>query len=279
MGERYSVSLLKELPDLNSVWCSINISPLRGCFLDRLLRGAGRNQFHFRYPGVNAWAREIVRMTLIKICGITNLEDARAATEAGADMLGFNFYGPSPRFIEPSHAREIIEELQSELEYSPQAPIMVAVFVNESSPEALVRIAGESGVYAVQLHGDESAEYCQTVKRIWRDGLLIIKALRVDPTFDPQQVGTYEADAIMLDSFHSQLWGGTGQVIDWSVARRAREIFPCLFLAGGLSPENVAKAIAEVQPFAVDACSSLESLPGRKDPERMKAFVRAVRSS
>src|SRR5207253_9850973 len=89
-------------------------------------------------------------------------------------------------------------------EYSPQAPIMVAVFVNESSPEALVRIAGESGVYAVQLHGDESAEYCQTVKRIWRDGLLIIKALRVDPTFDPQQVGTYEADAIMLDSFRSE---------------------------------------------------------------------------
>ena len=218
-------------------------------------------------------------MTLIKICGITNLADARAAIEAGADMLGFNFYQPSPRFIEPGQARKIIEELQSELEYSPQAPMMVGVFVNESSPEALAQIANESGVNAAQLHGDETIEFCSAVKRIWRDGLLIIKALRVDANFDPQEVGTYEADAIMIDSFHSQLWGGTGQVIDWSVARRAREIFPCLFLAGGLSPENVAKAIAEVQPFAVDACSSLESLPGRKDPERMKAFVRAVRSS
>ena len=218
-------------------------------------------------------------MTLVKICGITNLEDARAAIEAGADMLGFNFYRASPRFIEPSHAQEIIAELELELEHSPKALMMVGVFVNEGSPEALVRIAEESGVYAAQLHGDESAEYCQTVKQTWRDGLLIIKALRVDANFDPQHVGTYQADAIMLDSFHSQLWGGTGHVFDWSMARRVREIFPRLFLAGGLSSENVAEAIAEVRPFAVDACSSLESSPGRKDPERMKAFVRAVRSS
>src|SRR3989442_11052356 len=100
-------------------------------------------------------------MTLIKICGITNLEDARAAIEAGADMLGFNFYRPSPRFIEPSQAREIIGELELELEleleHSPKAAMMVGVFVNEGSPEALVRIAEESGVYAAQLHGDESA--------------------------------------------------------------------------------------------------------------------------
>src|SRR3989441_8799998 len=181
---------------------------LRG-FFDGLLKEAGRNQFNFRYPGVNAWAREnsTVRMSLIKICGITNLEDARAAIEAGADMLGFNFYRPSPRFIEPSHAREIIEELELELEHSPKAAMMVGVFVNEPSPEALVRIAEESGVYAAQLHGVESAEYCQAVKRIWGDAQLIIKALRVDANLDPQEVGTYEADAIMLDSFHSQLWG------------------------------------------------------------------------
>jgi len=218
-------------------------------------------------------------MTLIKICGISNLEDARAAIEAGADMLGFNFYRPSPRFIEPSRARKIIEDLELESEHSREAAMMVGVFVNEGSPEALVRIAEESGVCAAQLHGDESAEYYQTVKQTWRDGLLIIKALRVDTNFDPQHVATYEADAIMLDSFHAQLRGGTGQVIDWSVARRARDAFPRLILAGGLSPENVAEAIAEVQPFAVDACSSLESSPGRKDPERIKAFVRAVRSS
>jgi len=218
-------------------------------------------------------------MTLIKICGITNPEDARAAIEAGADMLGFNFYRPSPRFIEPDDARKIIEELQSELENSPEAPMMVGVFVNESSPEALVRIARESGVTAAQLHGDESKEFYSAVKRIWPDGRLIIKAFRVDATFDPREVATYEADAIMLDSFHTQLWGGTGQVIDSSVARRAREIFPRLILAGGLSPENVAEAIAEVQPFAVDACSSLESSPGRKDLKRVSAFVRAARGS
>src|SRR6266571_3067099 len=207
-------------------------------------------------------------MTLVKICGITNLEDARSAIEAGADMLGFNFYRPSPRFIEPSHVREIIGELELELEHSPKAAMMVGVFVNEGSPEAVVRIAEESGVYAAQLHGDESAEYCQTVKQTWREGLLIIKALRVGANFDPRHVGTYEADAIMLDSFHTQLRGGTGHVVDWSVARRTRELFPRLFLAGGLSPENVAEAIREVQPYAVDACTSLESSPGRKDVAR-----------
>src|SRR5438128_4287643 len=105
------------------------------------------------------------------------------------------------------------------------------------------------------------------------------KYVQVGAKFYQQHVATYEAAAIMLDSFHSQLRGGTGQVIDWSMARRARETFPRLILAGGLSPENVAEAIAEVQPFAVDACSSLESSPGRKDPERIRAFVRAVRSS
>lgn len=220
-------------------------------------------------------------MVKVKICGITNLEDARAAIEAGADMLGFNFYRPSPRFIEPSQAREIIEELQLQFEPEdpPKAAMMVGVFVNEGSPEALVRIAEESGVYAAQLHGDESAEYCQTVKQTWRDGLLVIKALHVGANFDIREVGTYDADAIMLDSLHSHLRGGTGHVFDWSMARRVREMFPLLILAGGLSPENVAEAIAEVRPFAVDACSSLESSPGRKDPERMKAFVRAVRSS
>ncbi len=218
-------------------------------------------------------------MTLVKICGITNLEDARAAIEAGADMLGFNFYGRSPRFIEPGHARKIIEELQSELEHSPQSPMMVGVFVNENSPGAVARIAEESGVYAAQLHGDESLEFCKELKRIWRDVLLIIKALRVGPDFEPSEVGAYEADAIMLDSFQSHLWGGTGHVFDWSVARRAREIVPRLILAGGLSPENVSEAIAEVHPYAVDACSALETSPGQKDPERMKAFVSAVRSS
>src|SRR5256884_8105659 len=131
-----------------------------------------------------------------------------------------------------SDARKIIEELQSELENSPEAPMMVGVFVNESSPEALVRIARESGVTAAQLHGDESKEFYSAVKRIWPDGRLIIKAFRVDATFDPREVATYEADAIMLDSFHTQLWGGTGQAIDSPVARPARRIFSRFLLSG-----------------------------------------------
>jgi phosphoribosylanthranilate isomerase len=218
-----------------------------------------------------------VNLVKAKICGITNLEDARAAIAAGADMLGFNFYRPSPRFIEPAHARQIIDEARSGLEGN-QTVMMVGVFVNESSPGDVIRVAHESGVDAAQLHGDESIEFCGDLARHWSDGFLI-KVLRVDERFVPEQARAYPTDAIMLDAFHAELRGGTGQVIDWSVARRVRELVPCLFLAGGLSPENVAEAIKQVAPYAVDACSSIESSPGVKNLERVNAFVAAVHSS
>ena len=214
-------------------------------------------------------------MTLVKICGITNLDDARAAIAAGADMLGFNFYRPGPRFIEPLEVREIIASLATETVGRPIATI--GVFVNEASPAAVMRIVKESGVSGVQLHGDESIEFCHDLKLLLKDRFLI-KVLRVTDTFAPGDVQQYRADAIMLDAFHGELRGGTGKTIDWDIGSSARALVPRLFLAGGLSPENVAHAIAQVNPYAVDACSSLESVAGQKDAERMNAFVQAVRN-
>jgi phosphoribosylanthranilate isomerase len=217
-------------------------------------------------------------MIRIKICGITNLTDARAAVDAGADMLGFNFFRPSPRFIEPHDARKIIARLRTELATGVRPLTIVGVFVNEPSPESVVRFAEETGIDAAQLHGDESVEFCRRVKQL-RPELTVIKVLRAGDGFEPDEAVRYDVDAIMLDTFHPRLRGGTGSVFDWTVGRRIREVVPRLFLAGGLSPENVAKAIAEVRPDAVDACSSIESSPGLKDAELMKAFVSAVRSS
>ena len=214
-------------------------------------------------------------MTLVKICGITNLHDARAAIAAGADLLGFNFYRPSPRFIEPADVRKIIDSLA--LETLDQSIGTIGVFVNEESPAAVLRIVKESGVNGVQLHGDESIEFCRDLKLLLKDRFLI-KVLRVGDTFAPTDVQGYDADAIMLDAFHVELRGGTGKIIDRDLGRSASALVPRLFLAGGLSPENVSQAIAHVNPYAVDACSSLESSPGQKVAERMNAFVQAVRN-
>ena len=214
-------------------------------------------------------------MTLVKICGVTSLDDARAALDAGADMLGFNFYRQSPRFIEPIAVRKILESLRSERRDEPVTA--VGVFVNEPSPDAVMEFVAAAGLDAVQLHGDESVEFCQRLRKLL-SGKSLIKVLRVIGRFTPTETEAYDADAIMLDSFHGEMRGGTGHVFDWAIARSVRDSVPRLFLAGGLSPENVARAIAQVQPYAVDACSSLESSPGQKDVERMKAFVQAVRN-
>jgi phosphoribosylanthranilate isomerase len=213
-------------------------------------------------------------MVKVKICGITNSEDAVAAIEAGAEMLGFNFYRPSPRYVEPDRAREIIDHLRSNAQHNPAT--MVGVFVDESI-DSVVRIVNEASLDAVQLHGEESPEFCAELKSLLPDKDLV-KALRVNGSFDPQTASRYSVQAIMLDAFHEQLRGGTGRVIDWDIARTVRDLVPQLFLSGGLSADNVAEAISRVQPFAVDACSSLESSPGRKDPTRVEEFVRAVRN-
>jgi len=203
-------------------------------------------------------------MVRVKICGITNLEDARASIDAGAHALGFNFYPPSPRYIEPSAARRIIEQL-------PASILCVGVFVNLPDAEQVKRLASEASVQAVQLHGDESPEYCQNLKDIF-----VIKALRVNSEFEPERAARYETEAVLLDGFSPVAFGGVGQRFDWSVAMRTRELVGKLFLAGGLNADNVAAAIKLVQPYAVDACSGLESIPGRKDMVKVRAFIAAA---
>lgn len=205
-------------------------------------------------------------MTLVKVCGITNLEDALAAVEAGADMLGFNFYARSPRYVTPAAAREIIGRL-------PEGFECVGVFVNEPSPESAARAAREAGVSAAQLHGDETPEFCRALA-----GLRTIKALRVREGYAPESAAGFGADAVLLDAYSPEAFGGTGHTFDWSLARATRELVPRLILAGGLRPENVAAAVGAVAPYAVDVCSGVETSPGRKSLRLMRDFVAAVRS-
>ena len=209
-------------------------------------------------------------MTLVKICGITNLDDALAAVEAGADALGFNFYQRSPRHIRPETARAIIERL-------PEGVLTIGVFVNEEL-DAVEQTAAATGVSALQLHGNESPEYCKALA-----GRYVIKAFAASEQFAPETVLHYVVEAVMLDAFDRKaaggVGGGTGKLSNWSIANRTRELFPKLFLAGGLSPENVAEAIERVRPYAVDACSRLESVPGRKDHARIQAVVAAARAA
>lgn len=206
-------------------------------------------------------------MTFIKICGITNLEDARLSVAAGADALGFNFYRPSPRYINPPAARGIIEQLSDSV-------LTVGVFVNVESPALVEQIANEAGVAALQLHGDESPDYCRELSNRY-----VIKVLAAGNEFKPEDALDYDVEAIMLDAFDSKLRGGTGRTIDWSRARQTRNLVSRIILAGGLTPENVGEAISIADPYGVDACSALESVPGKKIPERVYAFVRAVRAA
>jgi phosphoribosylanthranilate isomerase len=206
-------------------------------------------------------------MVQIKICGITNLNDALACAAAGANLLGFNFYPGSPRYLEPVAARDIVAQLPASI--SP-----VGVFVNAGTPNDVARVADIAGVAALQLHGDESPSYCRELA-----GRFVIKALRADEAFKPESARDYATDALLLDSFDMHLAGGTGKVFDWSLARRTSKLVPKLFLAGGLGPENIAEAVASVQPYGVDACSRLESSPGRKDVARVRAFIQAIRGS
>lgn len=193
----------------------------------------------------------------LKVCGITSLEDALASIECGAEFLGFNFYRKSPRYISPEAARTIIEQL-------PSGVITVGIFVNEAQPQDVLEILKVSGVQLAQLHGDEDADYCAAV-----GAERVIKALRVGEGFDVRQVLSYPAWAILLDAFDKNLYGGTGKTANWEVAREAAKLTR-LFLAGGLSPENIAEAIQAVEPFAVDVNSSVETAPGKKDADRLR---------
>jgi phosphoribosylanthranilate isomerase len=206
-------------------------------------------------------------MVKVKICGITNWTDARRAVAAGADFLGFNFYPPSPRYIPPAKARRIARRLPKSIE-------IVGVFVNETE-ERMLKIARAVGLDYLQLHGDESPE---TVSRLKRS-LPVIKALRVQKFFRSAQLTQFKrASAFLLDGFQARRYGGTGKTFNWGVARRAKRNGR-IFLAGGLTPQNVAAAIRAADPYAVDVCSGVEARPGKKDPVRIIAMLQAVKNS
>ena len=202
-------------------------------------------------------------MTRVKVCGITNVEDGRLALDLGADMLGFNFYTKSPRHVSLRSARDIIAELQPDT-------LMVGVFVNESI-DRILETAGLANLGAIQLHGDESAQFVDALRK--RTDCKIVKALRVTADFGWEDAVNYDAHAILLDSYSAHDRGGTGKTFDWNVAKTVSKFVDELWLAGGLTSDNVQDAIAEVQPYAVDACSSLESALGVKDPELLRRFI------
>jgi phosphoribosylanthranilate isomerase len=209
-------------------------------------------------------------MVKVKICGITNWMDARRAIDSGADLLGFNFVATSPRYVTPAKARRMVMRLPGNIS-------AVGVFANESE-EAMLEIARSVGLDQLQLHGDESPAM---VARLARSGrrLGVIKAVRVKKPFRARQLAAFKrADAILLDGFSRKARGGTGKTFDWRVARRAKR-HGRIFLAGGLTPENVGEAIRTARPYAVDVCSGVESRPGKKDPQRMKNLVRAVKAT
>ena len=201
----------------------------------------------------------------IKVCGITSLEDALLCASLGVDALGFNFYSASPRCLEPRKAREIIRRL-------PPFITCVGVFVNEPDPRDAREKAREAGVEWLQLHGDESPEYCSRLA-----GSPLIKALRLGDRLPPE-LGDYDVRAILLDTHDDERFGGTGRTFRWDLALPVAKLRPVI-LAGGLSPENVAAAIITAKPYAVDVCSGIEAAPGRKDPARLEAFVREVRNA
>lgn len=206
-------------------------------------------------------------MVKVKICGITNLKDARQAIDAGATFIGFNFYKRSPRYLSPSAAKRIIQRL-------PKKVKAVGVFVNETEDKMLT-IARHIRLSHVQLHGEESPE---TVARLQRQ-LPVIKAIRVRKSFSTSELVCYKSvSAFLLDGFDRRRRGGSGKSFRWNIARHAKRAGH-IFLAGGLSPANVGDAIRSARPYAVDVCSGVEAKPGKKDPVAVSNFMRAVRAA
>ncbi len=201
--------------------------------------------------------------TPIKICGITRLKDALLAVELGAAALGFNFYKPSPRYIEPREASKIIQKL-------PPFVTAVGVFANEKDAARVRRVARGARVRAVQLHGPAPSLAGRPFKNF-----LLIRAVAVGEKFNPRRLKKLACDAILLDTADAALFGGTGKSFDWNFARNLSEHLPVI-LAGGLTPENVGRAIRKVRPFAVDVASGVESSPGVKDEKKLRKFFAAV---
>ena len=200
----------------------------------------------------------------VKICGITNRDDALCAVDAGADAVGFIFYEKSPRYVPPETVGEIVAEL-------PPFVTPVGVFVNapEARIDAVVKLAG---LRAIQLHGDEPPEACLG------HAVPVIRVLRVGADFAPESMRSYLVDTFLLETEKVGYYGGTGETFDWSKAIAAKEMGRVV-LAGGLTPDNVGEAIQAVRPYAVDVGSGVEKEPGIKDHYKVKQFLKVVREA
>jgi phosphoribosylanthranilate isomerase len=198
-------------------------------------------------------------MVKVKICGITNIEDALHAAGCGADALGFVFYDRSPRCLTPEAARGIIAEL-------PPFVTAVGLFVNET-PERIRQIADFCGLDVLQLHGDEGPADCDFAPR------RVVKALRVKKAASLDGHAAYAVSALLLDAWVAGTYGGTGERFNWELAAAVARQRPVI-LAGGLRAENVAAAVHTVRPYGVDVSSGVEAAPGKKDPAKVEAFIR-----
>lgn len=199
----------------------------------------------------------------IKICGFTNVEDALAAAETGADALGFVFWEGSPRCVSARRVSEIVRRL-------PGWILKTGVFVNPSE-DLVLRAIGECGLNLLQFHGDETPDFCQ------RFGIMTMKAFRVRDAASLSRLEHYRTDAWLLDAYVAGKPGGSGEIFNWALAREAQLRGRPVFLAGGLTPGNVGDALKQVCPYGVDVSSGVEASPGVKDHEKMRAFVKAAR--
>ena len=210
-------------------------------------------------------------MTKIKICGITNEGDAKAAIDLGVDFLGFNFYAQSPRFITPGKAKEIISALSPGI-------AKVGVFVNEEI-STIERTFRDCSLDFLQLHGDETVVFCEELKDKIPDCKLI-KVFRIDNEQDMGSIPEFGkiTDYYLLDTYSADKFGGTGRTFSWNLACQVKKMGRPIFLSGGLTPENVEEAVKKVEPFCVDVASGVESYSGKKNLEKMKLFVEKVKN-
>ena len=203
-------------------------------------------------------------MTRVKVCGITNLEDAWTAIEAGTDALGFVFVPNTPRYIKPDDAKAIMRQI-------PPLVTTIGLFVNAGGTQ-IRDVAKKCRLDAIQLHGNESPELCHSLN------LRIIKAFRIKESEPLNILSKFQVDAYLLDTYVKGKLGGTGKTFDWNLAYRAKK-YGQIILAGGLNPSNVSTAINQVKPYAVDVSSGVEAEPGRKDPKKVRDFIRTVRET
>lgn len=199
---------------------------------------------------------------LVKICGLTNLDDTLDAVELGADFLGFNFYPDSPRYIDPVLAVNILDDIPSNIQ-------KVGIFVN-ADPQYVIDLTLDLELDLIQFHGDETPEYCNAIGHPW------MKAFRLKDEKDLASISQYDCDWCLVDAHVEKAFGGTGIVSDWDLAREAKKFKP-LFLSGGLNPQNIEMAISSVKPYAVDVASGVESSPGKKDYAKMEEFILRVK--